>query len=159
MEKMYKELKAKQKGRISEKMFQSVCDFYRVHGEMPMDENLEQLAKIVCTKCQGLAGKVNLDSLIVVFMKKQSRFAERIAENGLPESTKPKVKKTEAEKLAMKREIRRRKKKRKEEQKCREYSIQEQNEQFFYIAGYTSGGAPYGVTWEEMGMEPWENLE
>lgn len=26
---------------------------------------------------------------------------------------------------------------------------------FFYIAGYTPGGAPYGVTWEEMGMEPW----
>ena len=25
---------------------------------------------------------------------------------------------------------------------------------FYYIAGYTSGGAPYGVTWEEMGMLP-----
>lgn len=29
------------------------------------------------------------------------------------------------------------------------------DDHFFYIAGYTSGGAPYGVTWEEMGMEPW----
>ena len=27
------------------------------------------------------------------------------------------------------------------------------------IAGYTSGGTPYGVTWEEMGMKPWEDLE
>ncbi len=26
---------------------------------------------------------------------------------------------------------------------------------FFYIVGYTSGGAPYGVTWEEMGFGPW----
>ena len=25
---------------------------------------------------------------------------------------------------------------------------------FAYIAGYTSGGAPYGVTWEEMGETP-----
>ena len=25
-----------------------------------------------------------------------------------------------------------------------------QDENFFFIAGYTSGGAPYGVTWEEM---------
>lgn len=25
---------------------------------------------------------------------------------------------------------------------------------FAYIAGYTSGGAPYGVTWEEMGIDP-----
>ena len=30
---------------------------------------------------------------------------------------------------------------------------------FFFIAGYTSGGAPYGTTWEEMGMEPWGNLD
>lgn len=30
-----------------------------------------------------------------------------------------------------------------------------QDDRFFYIAGYTSGGFPYGVTWEEMGMEPW----
>ena len=32
----------------------------------------------------------------------------------------------------------------------------EQNGEWFFIAGYTSGGAPYGVTWAEMGMEPWE---
>ena len=30
---------------------------------------------------------------------------------------------------------------------------------FFFIAGYTSGGAPYGVTWEEMGLKPWEENE
>ena len=29
-----------------------------------------------------------------------------------------------------------------------------QDENFFYIAGYTSGGAPYGVQWWEMGLEP-----
>jgi len=32
----------------------------------------------------------------------------------------------------------------------------EQNDIFYYIAGYTSGGAPYGVTWEEMGLQPYE---
>ena len=36
---------------------------------------------------------------------------------------------------------------------------EDQNDMFFYIAGYTSGGAPYGVTWEEMGLKPWEDLE
>ena len=30
---------------------------------------------------------------------------------------------------------------------------------FYYIAGYTLGGAPYGVTWEEMGVEPYTNIE
>ena len=29
----------------------------------------------------------------------------------------------------------------------------------FFITGYTFGGAPYGVTWEEMGLKPWDNLE
>ena len=32
---------------------------------------------------------------------------------------------------------------------------EDQDETFYYIAGYTSGGAPYGITWEEMGMSPY----
>lgn len=28
------------------------------------------------------------------------------------------------------------------------------DDRFAYIAGYTSGGAPYGTTWEEMGIDP-----
>ena len=31
------------------------------------------------------------------------------------------------------------------------------DDRFYFIAGYTSGGAPYGLTWEEMGLEPWED--
>jgi len=33
-----------------------------------------------------------------------------------------------------------------------------QDDNFFFIAGYTSGGAPYGVQWWEMGLEPWEDM-
>lgn len=33
-----------------------------------------------------------------------------------------------------------------------------QDDRIFFIAGYTSGGAPYGVTWEKMGLKPWEDL-
>jgi hypothetical protein len=32
-----------------------------------------------------------------------------------------------------------------------------QDDNFYYIVGYTPGGAPYGVTWEQMGLEPYEN--
>ena len=35
----------------------------------------------------------------------------------------------------------------------------DQDDTFYYIAGYTSGGEPYGVTWEEMGLEPYEDIE
>ncbi len=31
------------------------------------------------------------------------------------------------------------------------------DDRFYCIVGYTSGGAPYGVTWEEMGYTPWES--
>jgi RimJ/RimL family protein N-acetyltransferase len=34
-----------------------------------------------------------------------------------------------------------------------------QDDNFFFIAGHTSGGAPYGVTWEQMGLEPWDELD
>jgi len=33
-----------------------------------------------------------------------------------------------------------------------------QNDMFYFIAGYTSGGAPYGVTWDEMDLEPYEDI-
>ena len=29
-----------------------------------------------------------------------------------------------------------------------------QDDRFAFIAGYTSGGAPYGTTWEELGCSP-----
>lgn len=42
------------------------------------------------------------------------------------------------------------KRKRKREKKQSENPLEFfQDEFFYYIAGYTSGGAPYGITWEE----------
>ncbi len=40
-----------------------------------------------------------------------------------------------------------------------EFQNPDQNDYFYFIAGYTSGGAPYGVTWEQMGLSPWEQPE
>ncbi|MEY8496225.1 hypothetical protein AALC16_24990 [Lachnospiraceae bacterium 29-91] len=31
---------------------------------------------------------------------------------------------------------------------------EDQDAIFYYLAGYTFGGAPYGVTWKEMGIKP-----
>lgn len=31
---------------------------------------------------------------------------------------------------------------------------EDQDYTFYYIAGHTSGGVPYGVTWEEMNLKP-----
>ena len=54
-----------------------------------------------------------------------------------------------------------------EEQRLRQKAMKKQeqaehecdwrDDRFYYIAGYTSGGAPYGVTWAEMGLQPYED--
>jgi len=50
--------------------------------------------------------------------------------------------------------------KKSEKRQVEKYSeLLEQDDRFYYIAGYTSGGAPYGVTWEEMGLSPWSDEE
>ena len=47
-------------------------------------------------------------------------------------------------------------KKKEEKREAEEYN-EWQDDNFYFIAGHTSGGAPYGLTWEQMGLEPWEN--
>ena len=52
---------------------------------------------------------------------------------------------------------RKRKLRRQEKKQGGPHPVQmEQDDRFFFIAGYTSGGAPYGVTWAEMGLAPWQ---
>ena len=168
----YKKLKQTQKARISRWMFEAVCKYYKEHQQMPPEECLESMCRELYPKLHGTAPKASFEDLLAVFRKKQAHFAERIEKNGLPEPPKrieknglpeppkPKVKKTEAEKLAIKRARRRAKKKKLKAQQERLNDLPDwQDDRFFFIAGYTSGGAPYGVTWEEMGLNPWEKLE
>lgn len=57
-------------------------------------------------------------------------------------------------------EIQRREKRKQDREKRRlqEFydSFPASDNRFYCIIGYTSGGAPYGITWEEMGFAPWE---
>lgn len=157
--KTYKDLKQKRKWKISEWMFREVCDYYRGQGVMPPDEEIEQLAKKVFVKIQGEAIRVPYEDVLNEFIQKQSHFAERISTQGLPEPPVPKQKKTEAEKLAIKRTQRRNRQKKGKERLAQERTNTLQNDDFFFIAGYTSGGAPYGVTWDEMGLKPWQQID
>lgn len=63
--------------------------------------------------------------------------------------------------LQKKQELNKKKKRRKQKlQKQQSETFDDfQDDQFFFIAGYTSGGAPYGVTWEEMGLLPYEDYD
>ena len=52
------------------------------------------------------------------------------------------------------------KKKRKKTKATNQIEVDmDQDDTFYYIAGYTSGGAPYGLTWDEMELESFEDIE
>jgi len=51
-------------------------------------------------------------------------------------------------------------KKKKKEEKLKEILWEDSDDNFYYIAGYTSGGAPYGTTWDEVDEKsPWDTEE
>ena len=95
--------------------------------------------------------------MYAVYLKKLPHIIERLETDGLPGHIRSHAEVKELQRVrAAKKASRPRKTRAK---KAVEPTLLEQDDTFFFIAGYTSGGAPYGVTWEEMGLEPWEDLE
>lgn len=109
--KRYKDLKQKQKAKISDWMFREVCEYYRAHNGMPPTDALTKLAKKVFLKIQGAAIWVPYEDFLAEFLSRQARFSERIEVQGLPAPHVPRQKKSEAEKLALKRAQRKNRKK------------------------------------------------
>ena len=72
-----------------------------------------------------------------------------------------KIRKTLEEKaVVVKQKKQQRRARRKQEQEriwLKKKSLQD--DRFFRYCRLYSGGAPYGVTWEEMGLKPWEDLK
>ena len=91
--KTYKELKQKQKARISEWMFRAVCEYYREHGEMPGEDASSEIVAAVYEKIKSMPIWVPYDEVSRAFLSKLARYEARIAENGIPEET-PKKKKS-----------------------------------------------------------------
>ena len=149
----YKALKQKQKARIADWMYRETLRFFLQYLRMPESEELETLCQTVYVKVRSANYRVTYDEIRQLYVKRLDAYALRVqrdAEAGisLESLTKqPKQKKTV-------KAPRPRKKKKREPAATESW----QDDRFFLIAGYTSGGAPYGVTWEEMGLEPWEDL-
>ena len=79
--KTYKELKQKQKARISEWMFQAVSGYYSKHGTMPEGEEAEKIARRVYHKVQSVAIWVPYEEFYPVFTGKLPRFETRLTES------------------------------------------------------------------------------
>ena len=154
--KKYKELKQKQKARVSDIMYQETDRFLQEKKHIPNNKESIQIAEIVYRRVQGLGFWIPYEEVLNEYQKKSPHMLQRLKESGLPQHLLPKTIPSTAtgntSKSKMHKSGRRKK-------KPKELSLPEQDDTFFFIAGYTSGGAPYGVTWEEMGLEPWEKIE
>ena len=153
----YKELKQKQKAKISDYMYLETQNFFQTNGRMPdTDEDCETVAQKVFNHVSGL--RVPAEEIHAIYLRKRAHIIERLAISGMPGHIRSHEQIKDLQRIRAKRKAntKRRKKCAKMEP---ELSPMEQDDTFFFIAGYTSGGAQYGLTWEEMGLEPWENIE
>ena len=149
----YKSLKQKQKARIADWMYRETLRFFLEHQQMPEDEEFGTLCQTVYVKVRGSNYQVAYDEIRQLYAKRLDAYALRVQRDVEAEVTLESLTKPPKQKKAPK-PPRKRKKKKREPATTESW----QDDRFFFIAGYTSGGAPYGVTWEEMGLEPWEEL-
>ncbi len=161
----YKDLKQKQKSTIADKTYSMYIRFYLENHRMPNADEQSSICKKLFATVQAVATKTDYEEFCRIVDKREAGYEERILrdiQNGitLEKLNMKKRKKTAEEKAAVL--IMKRKQRRAKKHAMKNHVVENntsQDDTFFYIAGYTSGGAPYGVTWEEMGLEPWQNLE
>ena len=157
--KKYKELKQKQKARISDLMSRETDRFLQEKKQPPDDNEVVQIAERVYCRIQGLGFWIPYGEVLNEYQKKCPHILQRLQESGLPQHLLPKTKNASSADSMSTSKVKQRKAKGHRRKKPKEVPLPEQDDTFFFIVGYTSGGAPYGVTWEEMGLEPREEIE
>lgn len=154
--KPYKQLKQKQKAKISDYMYLETQAFWRATQRMPStDSELQAVAQRVYNHIGSF--RVAYEEVYAVYLKKLPHIIERLETDGLPGHIRSHAEVKELQRVRAAKKVGKPRKKR--AKKAVEATLLEQDDTFFFIAGYTSGGAPYGVTWAEMGLAPWEDLE
>ena len=139
---------------------------YLENQRMPDATEMNDICKSLFTAVQSLAPKTEYEEFYKIVEKREKSYEERILrdiQNGIIIETlmAKKHKKTPEEKAAVAKQKKQQRRARRKQETRDNLAKEEilQDDRFFVIAGYTSGGAPYGVTWEEMGLKPWEDLE
>ena len=155
----YSDLTMKQKGRIAEKTYEKYLRFYLEKGRMPDVEETDGICRQLFQSVKALAPMASYEEFAALIRKRSERYEDRIRndmEKGITLETlnEKRRKKTPEEKAAIQKQknANRRRRHLKKKQEARRQNLQslDQDNRFFFIAGYTSGGAPYGITWEEM---------
>ena len=121
-----------------------------------IDEDYRRIALEVSKHIPGL--RVPIEEIYCVYVRKCPHIVGRLTVSGLPEHIRSYAEIKELQRIRAERKVRTKRRRKRPHQEP-DSLFTEQNDTFFFIAGYTPGGAPYGVTWEQMGLEPWEEIE
>ena len=162
----YKDLKQKQKSAIADKTYSMYLAFYLENHRMPDVSEMNDICKRLFVTVQALAPKTEYEEFYKVVEKRvlgyESRILKDIKDGITIETLNTKKQRKAPEEKAAVAKQKKQQKRAKQKKEARDDLTKEeilQDDRFFCIAGYTSGGAPYGVTWEEMGLKSWEDLE
>ena len=153
----YKELKQKQKAKISDYMYLETQNFFQTNGRIPdTDEDCETVVQKVFNHVSGL--RIPVEEIHAVYLRKRPHIIDRLTISGMPRHIRShgEIKELQRVRAERKANAKRRKNRAKKEPGL---PPMERDDTFSFIAGYTSGGVPYGLTWEEMGLEQWEELD
>ena len=153
--KTFKNLKQTQKAKITDYMYLETQNFVSTNRRMPVSvEDCETIGRKVCGHINI---QISFDEVYKEYRKKRLHIIERLESSGLLEH----IRSHEKTKVLQRKRATRHPKHKSQAQPTKSLDLEttDQADRFFYIAGYTSGGVPYGVTWEEMGLESWEELE
>lgn len=149
---VFKDLKQKQKEKISNWLYIETYRYYETNKRMPDDTERDAILETVYTKIKGSAIWIPFDEIVAYYLKKLSQYEIRIQRELADGIHYP----TRAEHLAAKANKPNPPKKRKKKKKTPEPQMPDfsdiMDDEFSYIAGYTDGGAPYGVRWEDVGI-------
>ena len=140
--------------------------FYLENQRMPDVAEMNDICKSLFVAVKAIAPKTEYEEFYRIVEKRETGYETRILkdiQSGITLETfmAKGHRKTPEEKAAVakqKRKQRRAKRKKEARDNLTKEEIL-QDDRFFFIAGYTSGGAPYGITLEEMGLKPWDDLE
>lgn len=145
---VFKDLKQKQKDKISNWLYIETYRYYESNKRMPNDIERDAILEIIYTKIKGAAIWIPFEEIAAYYLKRLSQYEIRIQRELAEGVHYP----TRAERLAEKVAKPKPPKKRKKKKKSVIDFYEDMDDDFAFIAGYTGGGAPYGVRWEDVGI-------
>ena len=150
--KTFKDLKSKQKEKIADWLYIETYRFYQQNARMPDKTERDTILAAVYDKIKAAAIWIPFEEVTGYYRKKLPHYEPLI----LRELDEGVVYPTRAERLAAKAAKPKPPKKRKKKQKPADSDLldfdDDMDGDFAFIAGYTDGGAPYGLRWEDVGI-------